>query len=88
MELSERVGIDPSAVSRIEAGERLPGAEIADTLERTLKLRKGVLSNAVIAEKKRRRERVRQIKQLIYRSSLTVEEIRRRLGPEGSLESE
>ena len=88
VELSEKVGIDPSAVSRIEAGERFPGAEVADTLESMLKLRKGMLSNAVIAEKKRRRERIRQLKQLIYESSLSVEEIRRKLGAEGSPEHE
>jgi ribosome-binding protein aMBF1 (putative translation factor) len=83
MELSQRVGLDPSAISRIEAGERLPGAEVGDTLERALKLRKGTLSSAVIAEKKKRRERIRLLKQLIYKSPLSVEEIRKRLSEDG-----
>ena len=87
VELSRKLGLDPSAISRIEVGERLPGAEVGDALERVLKLRKGTLSNLVIAEKKRRRERVRKLKQLIYESPLSVEEIRRRLGEDGSVEN-
>jgi transcriptional regulator with XRE-family HTH domain len=79
-QLSGRVGVDPSAISRIESGEHLPGPDIADTLERVLKLKKGILSNAVIAEKKRRRDRIRQLKRLVYDSRLSVEEIRERLG--------
>jgi ribosome-binding protein aMBF1 (putative translation factor) len=82
-ELSQKVGIDPSAISRIETGERLPGAEVGDTLERALKLRKGTLSKAVIAEKKKRRERLRQFKELINKSPLSLEEIRRRLYENG-----
>jgi ribosome-binding protein aMBF1 (putative translation factor) len=78
-ELSQKVGIDPSAISRLENGERLPGTEVSDSLERLLKLRKGTLSGAVIAEKKRRRERMQQLKQLIYKSPLSMEDIRRRL---------
>jgi ribosome-binding protein aMBF1 (putative translation factor) len=88
VDLSQKVSIDPSAISRIEAGERLPGADVCDTLERALKLRKGTLSNAVIAEKRRRRERTRQLKQLIYESPLSVEEIRRRLGEAGPVENQ
>jgi ribosome-binding protein aMBF1 (putative translation factor) len=78
-QLSQKVGIDPSAISRIEKGERLPGPDVAHNLEGALKLKKGLLTNSVIAEKKRRRERIRQLKQLIYKSTLSVEEIQQRL---------
>jgi ribosome-binding protein aMBF1 (putative translation factor) len=81
--LSNKVGVDPSAISRIERGERLPGPDVADTLESALKLKKGMLSNAVIAEKKRRRDRIRQLKRLVYKSRLSVEEIRQRLSESG-----
>jgi ribosome-binding protein aMBF1 (putative translation factor) len=83
VQLSEKVGIDPSAISRIESGDRLPGPDVAVALESALELRKGMLSNAVIAEKKKKRDRIRQLKRLVYNSRLSVEEIRRRLGESG-----
>ena len=67
-QLSEKVGVDPSAISRIECGDRLPGPDVADTLESALGLRKGTLSNAVIAEKKKKRDRISQLKRLVYNS--------------------
>ena len=83
VQLSEKVGVDPSAISRIERGYRLPGPDVADALESALELRKGMLASAVIAEKKKRRDRIRQLKRLVYNSRLSVEEIRRRLGQSG-----
>lgn len=83
VQLSEKVGVDPSAISRIESGDRLPGPDVADALESALQLRKGMLVGAVIAEKKKKRERIRQLKRLVYNSRLSVEEIRRRLGDGG-----
>lgn len=84
VQLSEKVGVDPSAISRIESGDRLPGSDVADALESTLGLRKGTLSNAVIAEKKQKRDRLSQLKRVVYNSRLSVEEIRRRLCENGS----
>jgi ribosome-binding protein aMBF1 (putative translation factor) len=78
-QLSAKVGVDPSAISRIESGDRLPGPDVADGLESALGLRRGTLAKAVIAEKRKRRDRVRQLKRLVYNSHLSVEEIRRRL---------
>jgi transcriptional regulator with XRE-family HTH domain len=78
-QLSGKVGVDPSAISRIENGYRLPGPDVADALEGVLKLKQGTLTSAVIAEKRKRRDRIRQLKRLVYNSRLTVEEIRRRL---------
>lgn len=83
VQLSEKVGVDPSAISRIESGYRLPGPDVADALESALHLRKGILASAVIAEKKKNRERIRELKRLIYGSRLSVEEIRRRLSESG-----
>lgn len=83
MQLSEKVRVDPSAISRIENGYRLPGPDVADALERALELRRGLVASAVIAEKKKKRDRIRQLKRLIYNSRLSVEEIRRRLGEGG-----
>jgi ribosome-binding protein aMBF1 (putative translation factor) len=80
VQLSEKVGVDPSAISRIESGDRLPGPDVADALESALELRKGSLTNSVIGEKKKKRERIRQLRRLVYNSPLSVEEIRRRLG--------
>jgi hypothetical protein len=44
---------------------------------------KGTLSNAVVAEKKKKRDRMRQLKRLVYNSRLSVEEIRQRLSESG-----
>lgn len=82
-QLSKKVEVDPSAISRIECGDRLPGADVASALESALGLRKGILSNAIIAEKRKKRDRISQLKQLVYNSRLSVEEIRRRLGESG-----
>jgi len=87
VQLSEEVGVDPSAISRIERGYRLPGPDVADALEIALELRKGMLARAIIAERKKRRERIRQLKRLVYNSRLSVEEIRRRLGENGQVQN-
>jgi transcriptional regulator with XRE-family HTH domain len=83
VQLSGKVGVDPSAISRIESGYRLPGPDVADALEGALKLKKGTLASAVIAEKRKKRDRIRQLKRLVYNSRLSIEEIRRRLGEGG-----
>ena len=57
VQLSARVGVDPSAISRIESADRLPGPDVADALECALGLRKGTLSNAVIAQKRKKLRR-------------------------------
>jgi len=67
----------------MESGDRLPGSDVADALECALGLRKGTLSNAVIAEKRKKRDRISQLKRIVYNSRLSVEEIRRRLGMSG-----
>ena len=79
IQLAEKVGVDASAISRIEAGNRLPGVDLADALEDALTIWKGSLANLVIAEKRRRRDRIRQLKRILYSSPLSIEEIRRRL---------
>ena len=78
--MAEKVGVDPSAISRIEGGVRLPSLDAADALEKALELRKGRLASAVVTEKRKRRDRVLQLKPLTYGPGLSVAEIRRRLG--------
>ena len=81
--LSEKVRVDPSSISRIESGNRFPAPDVADALESALKLKKGTQASAVIAEKTKKRDRIRELKRLVYNSRLSIEEIRRRLGEGG-----
>jgi hypothetical protein len=41
--------------------ESIAGPDAADALESALGVKKGTLSNAVIAEKKKKRDRIRQL---------------------------
>jgi hypothetical protein len=64
--------------------ESIAGPDVADALESALGVTKGTLSNAVIAEKKKKRDGIPQLKRLVYNSRLSVEEIRQRLSESGS----
>lgn len=64
-ELARRVGTDPSTISRLESNDRLPGPDIAESLERVLQLKSGLISKAVIAEKKKRRTLWRKVRELM-----------------------
>ncbi len=74
-ELAKLVGRDYTTVVKVEKNQRLPSAVLASRMEQALSLKPGSVLNQLVQQKEKTNREREKKREIVYRSSLTAEEI-------------